>query len=138
MTGIQGTDKRTRLLGLASFLFAILQAICPAVIAYSGLRVLIGLTSLAVAAGTNAPARGWHADIIRIPMMILALIGALLNLFVIWQVRRLRKRPAAQWRVSTVSAKTLRSERFQIGLAVFTFAGLIAEWITHPMIHHPR
>lgn len=135
---MQVTDARSRMLGTASLLFALLQAICPAVIAYSGLRVLIGLSSLAVAAGTNAPARGWHADIIRIPMMALALIGALLNLFVIWQVRRLRKRPAAQWRLQPVSLKTLRSERLQIGLAVLTFAGLIAEWITHPMIHHPH
>lgn len=125
-------------IGWTSFLFALLQALCPAVIAYSGIRVLIGLSALAAVAGTDAPARGWHADIVRIPMMIFAFAGATLNLFVIWQVRRLRKRPAAQWRLQPVSSKTLRSERWQIGLAVLTFAGLIAEWITHPMIHHPH
>jgi uncharacterized membrane protein len=138
MAGIRVTEERARMIGIASFLFAILQAICPAVIAFSGLRVLIGLSSLAVVAGTNAPAHGFHADRIRIPMMTLALIGTLLNLFVIWQVRRLRKRPAAQWRIQPVSPKTVRSERLQIALAVLTFAGLISEWITHPMIHHPH
>jgi hypothetical protein len=138
MAGIRVTEERARMIGFASFLFAILQALCPAVIAFSGLRVLIGLSSLAVVAGTNAPAHGFHADRIRIPMMALALIGTLLNLFVIWQVRRLRKRPAAQWRIQPVSPKTVRSERLQIALAAFTFAGLISEWITHPMIHHPH
>lgn len=129
---------RTRWLGVTSALFAVLQALCPAVIAYSGLRVLIGFTALAVVAGTDAPARGFHADVVRIPMMLFALIGTILNLFVIWQVRRLRNRPSAQWRFQPVSKKTLRSERIQIALAVLTFAALLAEWITHPMIHHPH
>jgi len=33
-----------------------------------------------------------HIDAIRIPMMILALAGSLLNLVILWQVRRLRRR----------------------------------------------
>lgn len=134
----QASHGRTGWLGVTSVVFALLQALCPAVIAYSGLRVLIGLTALAAAAGTDAPARGVHADIIRIPMMFFALFGTILNLFVIWQVRRLRRSPAAQWRLQPVSAKTLRSERIQIALAIVTFAALLAEWITHPMIHHPH
>lgn len=137
-TKAQPSGKSTRWLGVTSVLFALLQALCPAVIAYSGLRVLIGLTSLAMAAVTDAPARGIHSDIIRIPMMLFAFFGAVLNLFVIWQVRRLRRRPAAQWRLEPVSTKTLRSERLQIALAVVTFAALLAEWFTHPMIHRPH
>ncbi len=124
-----------RYLGLSSFLFAFLQALCPAVIALSAVRVAIGLGALAAAAGTDLPARGWHGDWIRIPMMLLAALGAVLNLFVIWHVRRLRARPAAQWRVGPLPARKLRSERLQIALAVLTFVCLIAEWITHPMIH---
>jgi hypothetical protein len=137
-TQSQASQGRTRWLGVTSVLFALLQALCPAVIAYSGLRVLIGLSALAAAAGTDAPARGIHADIIRIPMMLFALFGTILNLFVIWQVRRLRRSPAAQWRLQPVTAKTLRSEGVQIALAIVTFAALLAEWITHPMIHHPH
>jgi uncharacterized membrane protein len=137
-TQSQASHGRTRWLGMTSVVFALLQALCPAVIAYSGLRVLIGLTALAAAAGTDAPAHGIHADFIRIPMMLFALFGTILNLFVIWQVRRLRHSPAAQWRLQPVSAKTLRSERIQIALAIVTFAALLAEWITHPMIHHPH
>lgn len=131
-------DERLRYLGLGTFLFALLQALCPAVIALSAVRVAIGLGALAAAAGTDAAPRGFHQDLIRIPMMVVALGGAALNLFVIWHVRRLRKRPASQWRLSPVSAGKLRSERIQIALAVLTFVLLAAEWLTHPLIHHPH
>ena len=131
-------SKSWRLVGISTFLFALLQALCPAVIALSAVRVAIGLGALTVAVvGTDAPAEGFHADLIRIPMMVIAFAGSLLNLFVIWHVRRLRKRPAAQWRLSPVPKSKLRSERLQIALAVLTFVLLAAEWFTHPMIHHP-
>jgi uncharacterized membrane protein len=61
-----------------------------------------------------------------------------LNLFVIWHVRRLRARPAAQWRIAPLPARKLRSERLQIVLGILTFACLAAEWLTHSMIHHPH
>jgi hypothetical protein len=125
-----------RYLGISSFLFAFLQALCPALIAISAVRVAIGLGALAAAAGSDAPPTGWHAAWIRIPMMLLAALGAALNLFVIWHVRRLRTRPAAQWRTAPLAQGKLRGERMQIALAVLTFICLAAEWIVHPMLHH--
>lgn len=119
----------------SSLIFSILQSACTAVIAISGLRVAIGLSALAAAAGIHAPARGFHQDAIRIPMMALAFLGAVVNLYVIWKIRRLRSRPAAQWRVQPVSKKKLNSERLQIALSILTLLLLAAEWITHPMIH---
>ena len=126
----------SRYLGLSAFLFAFLQTLCPALIAISAVRVFIGLGALAAAAGTDAPVRGWHADSIRIPMMLLAAFGAALNLFILWHVRRLRARPAAQWRIAPLSPGKLRSERVQIVLAVLTFVCLAAESIAHSMMHH--
>ncbi len=49
-----------RYLGASAFLFAFLQALCPAVIAISAVRVFIGLGALAAAAGTDARA-AWLA-----------------------------------------------------------------------------
>src|SRR5438552_3586480 len=125
----------TRLINWSSIVFAILQSACTAVIAISGVRVAIGLSALAAAAGIHAPAHGFHRDAIRIPMMILALLGAVINLYVIWKVRRLRSRPASQWRQQPVTRKKLNSERFQIALSVLTLVLLAAEWLTHPMVH---
>jgi len=126
---------RLALLNWSGILFALLQSACTAVIAISGFRVAIGLSALAAAAGIHAPARGFHQDAIRIPMMALALAGSLVNLFVIWKIRKLRNKPAAQWRVQPVTKKKLNSERFQIALSILTLLLLAAEWIIHPMVH---
>jgi hypothetical protein len=125
----------TKLLNWSGIVFAILQSACTAVIAISGVRVAIGLSALAAAAGIHAPAHGFHQDAIRIPMMILAFLGAVLNLYVIGKVRRLRSRPASQWRQQPVTKKKINSERFQIALSVLTLLLLAAEWLTHPMVH---
>ncbi len=109
-----------KLLNWSSIVFAALQSACSAVIAISGLRVAIGLSALAAAAGVHAPARGFHQDAIRIPMMALALVGSLLNLFVLWRVRKLRNRTAAQWRQKPLSSKKKNSERLQLALSILT------------------
>ncbi|PYT68704.1 MAG: hypothetical protein DMG39_20420 [Acidobacteria bacterium] len=119
----------------SGMVFAILQSACTAVIAISGIRVALGLSALAAAAGIHAPARGFHQDAIRLPMMVLAFLGAVINLYVIGKVRHLRNKPAAQLRQQPVTKKRLNSKRFQIALAVLTLLLLAAEWITHPMIH---
>ena len=119
----------------SSLVFVVLQSACTAVIAISGVRVAIGLSALAAAAGIHAPARGFHQDAIRIPMMAIAFLGSVLNLYVIGKVRRLRKRPSSLWRQQLLTKKKLYSERFQIVLSVLTLLLLAAEWITHPMVH---
>src|ERR1700679_1626785 len=129
-------SKRTWIVTATSFVFIVLQSACTAVIAISGVRVAIGLSALAEATiGINAPASGFHRDAIRIPMMIVATIGSLINLYVVWRIRSLRARPAAQWRLQAVTPKQRRSEVFQIVLAIFTLILVAAEWITHSMVH---
>jgi len=135
--GIADSRKRSWIVLWWSFVFALLQSLCTAVIGISGIRVAIGLSALADAV-VGLPVRattGFHADWIRIPMMLLALAGTLINLYVIWRIRRLRNRPAAQWRRQPVSKEKLRSETLQIVLAIATLALLAAEYITHHMIH---
>ena len=127
--------SRLQLLGWSGIVFALLQSACTAVIAISGVRVALGLSALAAAAGVHAPAKGFHQDAVRIPMMLFALFGSLINLLVIWKIRSLRSKPASQWRQKSVTAKKLTSERLQIALSILTLALLAAEWIFHPMIH---
>jgi hypothetical protein len=130
------SSRRTWLVSMTSFLFVVLQSACTAVIAVSGVRVAIGLSALAEATiGIHAPAHGFHRDVIRIPMMVAAALGSLINLYVIWRVRTLRARPASQWRVQAVTPRQRRSELFQIVLAIITLVLVAAEWITHPMVH---
>jgi hypothetical protein len=128
-------SSRLKILGWSGIVFAILQSACTAVIAISGVRVAIGLSALAAAAGIHAPATGFHQDVIRIPMMLFALFGSLVNLFVIWKIRSLRSKPASQWRQKPVTAKKLNSERLQIVLSILTLVLLAAEWVSHSIIH---
>lgn len=123
-------------MGLVSLGFIVLQSLCTMVMAVSGVRVLIGLTALAAAAGLNRPASGWHQDAIRIPMMIVAVAGSFTNLYVVWRIRSLRARPASQWRVGTMPAKTLRAERWQVVLAVVSLLLVALEWYTHRIVHN--
>jgi hypothetical protein len=131
-----GTNRRKlRALGWTSVLFALLQSLCTAVLTISGIRVAIGLSALAAASGIYAPAKGWHQDAIRIPMLIIAAAGAILNLAVIVWMRHLRNRPAAQWRRRERSAKEKRSERLQILLAIVTLLLVGLETWTHTLVH---
>jgi len=131
----EATESKLRWANIGSALFAFLQSICAAVLAISGFRVLIGVTSLAAASGLINSMVSFHREAIRVPMMVLALAGALANLYVVWRVRSLRVRPAAQWRVQPVSPEKLRSERLQIALAVVTLILLVIEWCLHWSIH---
>lgn len=138
MYEVERKARRAGWLSWSSFVFALLQNLCTAVLAVSGIRVLIGVGALAAAAGTSAPARGWHQDAIRIPMLAIALLGALINLYVLWRLRSLRRRPSSQWRVQPLTKKEKRSEQLQFGLAIATLVLVALEWWTHSMLHHPH
>lgn len=128
--------KHSRLAAVTAFSFIMLQSLCTAVMAVSGVRVVIGLSALAAASGLNRPAGGFHRDAIRIPMMVIAVGGSLINLYVLWRIRSLRARPASRWRTQPPNAKTLRQEKMQIALAVITLLLVAAEWFTHRIVHN--
>ena len=126
----------SRWLNWSSFIFAFLQSVCLALISVSGIRLAIGLSSLFVAGGVYPALLRFHADHIRIPMMLFALFGSLLNLFVVWQVRRLRARPASAWRQGHARPVSLKAERTQIVLSGATLVLLLVEVVLHQIIPH--
>jgi hypothetical protein len=126
---------RLRTLGGVSLAMAILQSLCTAVFIVSGFRLAIGLTALAAVSGIYAPARGFHQDAIRIPMLIFAAAGSLANLAVLGWIWRLRARRSAQWRRRELTKKQKRSERLQVALAIVTLILVGLETWTHAKIH---
>lgn len=124
------TGSRTWI-GWSSFLLAFLQSVCTLLMAMAGLRLLIGVTSLVLSAQATVLLDHLHANWLRISMVVLALIGAVLNLITIAQIRRLRSRPAAQWRQVPLPQKKLRAERLQIALSVATLALIALEECFH-------
>ncbi|MFZ0744189.1 MAG: hypothetical protein WAM85_07270 [Terracidiphilus sp.] len=127
--------KKLSTVGGVSLVFALAQSLCTAVLTISGIRVAIGLSALAAASGIYAPARGWHQDAIRIPMLILATGGAIVNLLVLAWIWHLRARPSAQWRRREIGTKEKRSERLQVVLAIVTLILVGLETWTHTIVH---
>jgi hypothetical protein len=120
-----------KLINWSALLFAVLQSVCSAFIALNGVRLLIGIGAFAAASGALKFADRMHIAAIRIPMMLLALIGSVLNLIVLWQIWRLRRRPASAWRQQRVSTQKKTSEFFQFTLSVLTLALLATEFLAH-------
>jgi hypothetical protein len=134
---IQGEVNGTRrAIAWSSFIFALLQSICGAVVAINGLRLAIGIGALAMTTGAGADLARFHADWLRRPMIAIALVGSLLNLAIFLHVRHLRNRPASQWRQKPLSASKLRMERVQVLLSLVTLVLIGIEEYLHFGFHH--
>lgn len=129
---------RLGLINWSAFLFAVLQSACSAFIALSGVRLLIGVGAFAFASTVLKFADRIHIAAIRIPMMVLALAGSLLNLLILWQVWRLRRRAASSWRQKPVPKGKIASEWFQFALSVITLLLLAAEFFAHRILFGNR
>ena len=130
------TTPRTWAISLTSLLFILLQSACTVAVAFSGVNAAVGLGSFAAAIGLTRLTGSFHADLIRIPMMILALAGSLFTLSMVRRARVLRARPASQWRVRLLNPKEKRKETFQIALSTATILLILAEIVTHVVLNH--
>lgn len=122
------------LLTWGALALAAAESLCVAAVGLSGMRVALGLTSL-LAAGAAGPAKGWHREAIRVPLLTIGAVGALLNLLLLWNEERMRSNPAAAWRIRPLTAKQRRRRRLQLVLAVLTLLLVGAEVVTHPWFH---
>lgn len=129
------SSKTTRLLlTWGALALAAAESLCVAAVGLSGMRVALGLTSL-LAAGASGPARGFHREAIRIPLLTLGVIGAAISLLLLWNEDRLRRNPAAAWRIRPLTPAQRRRRRFQLGAAILTLLLVAAELVTHPWFH---
>jgi hypothetical protein len=130
------TGSGRRAVAWSSFIFALLQSVCTFFAAVDGLRLIIGIGSLAIAAEFGAVLDKLHTNWIRVPMLVLALSGAILNLIVLAQVRYLRNRPASQWRRQALSPGKIRMERLQLVLSIATLILIAIEEYFHFGLQH--
>ncbi len=114
---------------------ALLQSLCTAILTINSVRLGIGLAALA-ASSIATPILSFHRDAIRIPMLMLAVVGAVVNLLVMAWIRYLRARPESQWRRQEITKKQRRSERLQVVLAILTLLLVGLEIWAHPIVNH--
>lgn len=131
----EGLRARSLLAGW-SFVFAVLQSICGAAVLLNGFQLAIGIGALTFTSGIGLFMARLHESWIRVPMVVIAVIAALLNIALLLRVRRLRNRPAAHWRRKPLSQKRQRSEILQW---IFSIAALVLvgiEEYLHMGFHH--
>jgi predicted anti-sigma-YlaC factor YlaD len=133
---IESPPKRTHaLLAWGSLALAAAESLCVAAVGLSGIRVALGLTSL-LAAGAAGPAQGFHRNALRIPFLAAGAIGACLTLLLLWNEERLRKNPAAAWRIRPLTKSQRRRRWFNLTVAIVTLLLVGAEITTHSWFHH--
>jgi hypothetical protein len=131
---LQSTKGLAAVSGTA-MVMALLQSLCTAILTINGIRVGIGVAALA-ASSIAAPLLSFHRDAIRIPMLSIAVIGAIVNLAVLAWIWHLRARPESQWRKQPITKKQRWSERLQVAMALATLLLAGLEVYTHPIVNH--
>jgi len=115
--------------------FAVLQSICALAVTLATAGTLISISLLSAFSGLMRVAVSFHADWIRLPMLGIALAGALLNLWVLARLRRLRANPASAWRRKPADHAQLHREKIQLAVALATLALVAIEACLHFHYH---
>ncbi len=129
-------DRTSGLIAWSTFAFAILQSVCTFFTALDGLRLIIGVGALAAITQAGATWDHFHTDWLRVPMILFAAAGSLLNLAILRRIHRLRNRPASKWRQQPPTPGKRRMEHLQLTLSIATLALIAMEEITHLRTFH--
>jgi hypothetical protein len=120
----------------SGFMFAVLQSVCTFFTALDGLRLLIGAAALTAIVQAGTVWDHVHTNWIRVPMVVLAFAGSILNLLILRRIWRLRSHPAAQWRRIEPSPRKIRMERVQFALSLITLVLIGIEEVAHFRTFH--
>jgi hypothetical protein len=119
------------LLSGAALVGSLVEGACAILVASASAKLFIGIGAVAGA----VKASRLHADIIRIPVLLVSAAAAVIMLVVLWNAWRARNRSAARWRKRPM---TLR-EKFSIGMtlvaSILTLVLVFGEAIEHPFFH---
>jgi hypothetical protein len=117
------------LLSAASLVGATIQGVCAILVASSSLKVLLGVVGIAAAVKTSS----FHSDKFRVPLLLVSAALASLTLYVLWNGWRLRRRPAASWRIRPLSRAQKLGIWFSLLASVLSWLLIIVEIIEHPI-----
>src|SRR5215467_7464759 len=123
-----GKSSKTQvILGSGSLALAAIEAVCLFFVSVNGLIVLLGGAAVGLAQGA-----AWiHIAVIRLPLMGLAAVGALLNLWLLVNSWRLRNAPSARWRKKPLLPSERRRIILVATISILTLLFVGAELILH-------
>lgn len=128
----QPPERTSVLLSATSVAAGIIQGACAILVASSTAKIFLGIAGLAAAVKTSE----LHAEVVRIPMMLISTILSLITLFVLWNAHRLRNLPSARWRKRHMTTRQKLGIAFSLTASILTLVLVVAEITIHPLFAH--
>ncbi len=125
--------KQTAAIGMGSVWFAIAQAACATTVFLKSIAVVLGISVVSAAGVLEL----FHGTAARIILLLFALSGATVNLYLVGNTWRLRRNPAARWRLRPLSPAERRRIAIAVSTSLLTFLVLGLEVWAHFYLH-PR
>ena len=110
---------------------SLVEGACAILVASASAKLFLGLGAVAGA----VKASRLHADIVRIPVLLVSVAAALVTLLVLWNAWRARNRSAARWRKRQMTLREKFSSAVTLLASVITLALVVGEAIVHPIFH---
>ncbi len=95
----------------------------------------ISILTTGAATGLVLQASWLHSERVRLPLLALATIGSVFNLFVLSNARRLRRKPEAQWRIRPLRFRDKLRNGIVFSASVLTLFMVLSELVLHPSIY---
>lgn len=122
------TSLRTATARGVPLIFAVLESVCVFLIGLSKLGVLVGLASLLAA----EKASSFHTEKFRIPILLIAVVGSVVNLYSVWNFHRLRNASSAAWRRRPLTAQQKAKDTVLVLLSLAALLVVALEIYVHP------
>jgi hypothetical protein len=116
---------------LGSVFILLFQTGCAIVVFANRISLLMS----GVATGLTLHASRLHSEPVRLPLLALATLGSVLNLFVLWNARRLRRKPEAQWRIRPLRFRDKLRNGIVLAASALTLLMVISELVLHPIVY---
>lgn len=110
-------------------LFAVLESVCVFLIGLSKMGILVGVSSLLAA----EKASSFHSEKFRIPILLIAVLGAVINLYSVWNFHRLRNASSAAWRRRPLTRRQKIKDSVLVALSALALVLVCAEIFVHPL-----
>jgi hypothetical protein len=127
----QQPSSPSLLLSGAAFLGSLVEGACAILVASASAKLFVGLGAVAGA----VKASRLHADIIRIPVLLVSAAAAVIMLVVLWNAWRARNLSSARWRKRPMTIREKFSFAITLLASVLTLALVVGEAIEHPLFH---
>ena len=95
----------------------------------------ISILTTGATTGLALEASWIHSEPVRLPLLALAAIGSVFNLFVLRNARRLRHKPEAQWRIKPLRFRDKLRNGIVYSASVLTLFMVISELVLHPSVY---